>query len=619
MCGLWCTVGRRIGREVLDPVRSRGPDGEGWREIATPAGPVVLGHRRLAIYDLSDASAQPFESGDGRFVVVFNGAIYNFQDLRRELEARRVEFRTAGDTEVLVEAWRVWGSEALDRFDGMFAFLLLDRRELRLHAVRDRLGEKPLLSASDGRGAIHFGSDLRQFRRLAEVDWRLDEAAAARFLNYGEIDRTDRTLVRGVRRVPAGSRLELDLSSPEALAAGLSADPRRWWLVADRPAPADAADPQALRARLIASVRTRMVADVPSGVCLSGGLDSTIVARTAAAGGASVACVSAVFEARDAAGRDLSEAPFVAAAVEGAPLTVFRLSPSAEDTVDALDRIVGAQGEPIPTTSVCVQWFVFREARARGLKVMLDGQGADELFGGYPSMLGAWLADRLRQGPLAWARGLEDLIRVDPTLDRRTLVRATWAAAPERSRIALRRLRGDWPPRDVPAPGVEPSPREDHGGAGTFDRLSRRLLAAELLPSLLRFEDRNSMAHGVETRLPFLAAEVIDAALAIPAAVKVRGGWRKDVLRQAFWNDLPPAVRDRRSKLGFVAPHDVWAAGALGDRLREILADAEARRVGPARRGALSEAAASVGASGLANERAFRYAAFVRWRDLYGL
>ena len=619
MCGIWASIGLPADPRAIAAVAHRGPDGEGAVTLATPAGPLVFGHRRLAIYDTSPRGAQPMVRGP--LTIVFNGAIYNFKALRTELQSLGEVFETDTDTEVLLAALDRWGTAGLPRLNGMFAFALHDARAQTLTVARDRFGEKPLHVAAIGKGRA-FASEIGQLLAVAPDLARLDRRRAGDFLNFGVVDTDDQTFFADVKRFPAAHVAVIDLDKADAALA-----PLRYW----RPPPVDKAlvrpetAAEALAPALRAAVALRLGADVKVGTCLSGGLDSTYIARTAdALRGPRLdpfVCVSAVFDGDDLAGASLSERPFVEAALAGGNFAPHLLAPDDGDVASAFDAIVRAQGEPFASASICAQYFVFAEARRAGVKVMLDGQGADELFAGYAGMIGPRLADLAGSGDIAgWRDTMQTLGAPGGDVSTRDLFRATWVSAlSEDMRRTLASLRGRWPPVNLLAPGVAPPPTVRDGPGGRLDALIRRLVTHASLPGLLRYEDRNAMAHGVESRLPFLDAEAADLALRIPASAKIADGETKRVLRLAAADVTPDVILRRRRKLGFVAPQDRWLAGALGDVARDALATA--RRdwgdlIAPA---ALDGLDARLGSDAESGARAFRVLSFVRWATLHGV
>lgn len=573
MCGFWVSIGLPRLPAAIDPIRRRGPDQCGSLDRRTAAGTLRLVHRRLAISDLSERSSQPFTVEGEAGSLVWNGALYDFRERRAHLQSQGRRLRSEGDTEVLAHLLAERGLDALADLDAMFALAWYSRRNNTLILARDRFGEKPLLWAS-GRGPegswFAAGSDLRQFLAIPRFERRINASQAADFLNFGAADAPDETFLQGVHRVRAGCAIELDLSSPEAL--------RRSVTVGDRPWPGAKLSPiqglgsenaasEAVLSALSESIRLRIASsDVPYGACVSGGLDSTLVVALIKRLGGHPVGVSALVD-----DPSMSERPWVNAVQDELALECVEVMANASLAASALEPTLVAQGEPVPNTSAILQWMVFQAAKERGLKVMLDGQGADELFGGYPSMLGVWLADQLKsEGPLAWARAVRALTADDSGLRAPDLHRATFRAlVPERARRVALGLAGKWPPAGLIAHGSPPPARRPV----SFQALCDRLIEQDSLPTLLRYEDRNAMDHGVETRLPYLAPQVASLAAGIPSAFKVRGGWRKAPLRDAAAGLIPRFVRDRRRKLGFTTPHEAWMAGPVGDICRAYVSD----------------------------------------------
>lgn len=626
MCGIWASIGlsadSRSDRAGLAAAAHRGPDGEALLQIDTPAGRLVLGHRRLSIYDLDARAAQPMRIGP--LTGLFNGSLYNFAEVRDELAAVGVTFATTGDCEVLLQAWLRWGPQAMARFDGMFAALVHDARDQTLHLVRDRFGEKPLHVMALADGGMVAASEIRQFAAAGLLrEARIEADVLSRFLTLGTAEMGAQTFVRGVRRVLPGTHEVWDLSGPRPVvrpAVVLLAGPGR---------PDTAlADPrvaaEALRAALKTAVQNRLMADVQVGACLSGGLDSSTIVRLSAdllPAGTQIRTFCAVFDETDGSGRDLSERPYALAAADHPAIDLQFVSPADQDVADAMPTLVALQGEPFAHTSILAQHFVFKAARAAGVVAMLDGQGADELFGGYTGMLGHALADiLLERGPGAWRTALRALAEHSGEADTAGLRRATLnAILPERLRRAVSRLRGRWPDPWQLTRAEPPLANLRQPDLGHLDSLVRDLVSAASLPGLLRYEDRNAMAVAIETRLPFLAAPVADLAMRMPVGVKVREGWTKAVLRDAAEGIVPELIVRRRQKLGFVSPHDRWMAGPLRDWARSGFAHAEARFGDLLADGIVSRLEGRVGIDPVANAVGFRLACAGHWAAGLGL
>jgi asparagine synthase (glutamine-hydrolysing) len=560
MCGLCGVVelGRPPDRASvdgwLDELAHRGPDGRG---VFADDG-VCLGHLRLAIIDLSDAGLQPM--ADGELQLLHNGEIYNYVELRDELRAKGHSFSTGTDSEVILRAYREWGEACVERFNGMWAFAIWDGSRRTLFASRDRFGIKPLYyRLEDGRFA--FASEPWALRRSGA-----NLAAVHDYLEQGYLDQEETTFFAGVVRLPPAHSLSF---GPEGLRI------RRYWSLEPTEPPADAV--AAVRETFLDAVRLQLRSDVPVGTCLSGGIDSSSIAVAVAHQGVEhQKTVTAYF---DDAGFD--ERAYARAVVDRTGAEAHWVTFDADDLVRDLPAIVQAQGEPFGSTSICAGWYVMREARRAGLTVMLDGQGGDEVLAGYRASFGYRLSDLLRAGRLAEAT--QELRSFTQTHGPR------WAAValatphvPERVRLGARgRLRGASPLvsaelRSASAPAHE-------NGAVFPDRLRRQLhvlLTRRGLPELLRYEDRNSMAHSLEARVPLLDHRLVQLAFSLPGDELIRRGETKSVLRRALGDLLPPAVRARRDKLGFVTPEARFLRGSLGELAADVFASQSFRERG---------------------------------------
>jgi asparagine synthase (glutamine-hydrolysing) len=567
MCGICGVVAlgkpaeRDVARAMLARLQHRGPDGVG--EFFAEG--VALCHARLAIIDLTEGGHQPFASDDGALQLLHNGEIFNYIELRRELEAHGHRFRSRTDTEVVLAAYEQWGERCVERFNGMWAFALWDGRRRTLFCSRDRFGIKPFAYRWDGRRLV-FASEPRAL--LADPLLRAEPnlRAVRDFIEQGYTDHRDETFFAGVSQLPAGHNLILDQD-------GLRTE--RWWELVPGEPPADPV--AAFRELFVDSVRLRLRSDVPLGTALSGGLDSSAVAvtidhllRTEVESARPVGERQETFTAYfDDPGHDERHyADAVARRIVSRP---HQLTFTAEDLVRMLPEVVTAQGEPFGSTSIVAQWFVMRAAAAAGLKVMLDGQGGDETLAGYVTTTRAYrFADLAAGGDL---RTLTREVRAAGAGPAGTMQALLTPFLPARSRWLLRARRGRSDlllhPRLRGRPDVPPPP------TGRFpDRLRSQyhvVLTQLGLPELLRYEDRNTMAHSLEGRVPFLDHRLVELLYGLPATDLYDHGVTKRVLRRALSDLLPPEVRDRRDKLGFVTPEQRFMRGALGRFARQVL------------------------------------------------
>lgn len=577
MCGIYGSVGFEPEPERLDRVAHRGPDGRGWRTFESHAGPVALGHRRLAIIDVSDAGLQPMNDASGRYHLVYNGELYNYLELRDELRARGEVFSSQSDTEVLLRAYMVWGPDALSRFRGMFAFLIWDNLQKVLFAARDRYGIKPLYVADTAMG-LAFGSEIKQLVGLPGLSGRMNIARVHDFLASGISDHTDETLFDGIDQVRGGECLLADLST------GSIVTRRRRWYAIDTGETAfeDEEAAERFRALLEESVRLHLRSDVPVGSCLSGGLDSSsivcLMAREPAfVGGTTINTVSACYTEKS-----VNEKPFMEAVIGHVGARGHYLYPRADDVFQKASDLTWYQDEPFGSTSIFAQWCVFDVARQIGVKVMLDGQGADEQLAGYHNGFHYYLAMLLRQGQLTEAyRTLISRRDVHGTPIGNQLARAMVPLLAPGMQQMVRDRRSaitqhDWLGTEL---------IRSRGNAEGAQALASRLLDlpdvrdirtlclnqtfASNLQMLLHWEDRNSMAHGIEARVPFLDHPLVEFSLALGNSHKFKGAETKRVLRHAMRGVLPEAVRMRQDKLGFATPEETWFRGPLKGRMTE--------------------------------------------------
>ncbi|HEY7543580.1 MAG TPA: asparagine synthase (glutamine-hydrolyzing), partial [Blastocatellia bacterium] len=370
-------------------IAHRGPDGEGvWKRASEQSPYVALGHRRLAIIDLSDAAAQPMSSDDGSLHITYNGEIYNYVELMTELEALGHVFRSRSDTEVILRAYEQWGAGCLDRFNGMFAFAIWDERKRELFAARDRFGEKPFhYSWNPQTGFFAFASEIKSLLALSEVDSSINDRALYRFIAFQELAGSDRTLWRGVKRLPHAHFLKLRWRGDR-----FDLTIRRYWDIdLEREENMTLTEAAARLRELFAdSIRLRLRSDVPVGSSLSGGLDSSAVVcqihALGAAGG------QKTFSARmeDPA---LDEGQYIKAVLDQTGIEGHEVWPSSAELERIFPRLCYHLEEPFLSTSQFAQHLVMRLAAEHGVTVLLDGQGADELMAGYKPYFLARYAD----------------------------------------------------------------------------------------------------------------------------------------------------------------------------------------------------------------------------------
>jgi asparagine synthase (glutamine-hydrolysing) len=557
-------------------VTHRGPDAEGIHI----EGPIGLGHRRLSIIDLSEAAQEPIASEDESLWLVFNGEIYNFRELRRSLESRH-HFRSQGDAEVILHLYEEHGDEAVRALDGMFAFALWDARKRRLLLARDRTGKKPLFYHDSPR-LFAFASEAKSLLAHPAVPHQRDESALPLYLTYGYVP-TPQTLYRGIRSLPAAHLLV-------ATEAGLEG-PSPYWQVRFRNGEVadDREAEERFRSLLRRAVERRLVADVPLGAFLSGGLDSSsVVALMAETAGGRVRTFTIGF----AGAKEYDEREHARVVVErfGTEHTEFVVEPR---TLDLVDRLVWHHDGPFGDSSAIPTYLLSELTRSR-VTVALNGDGGDEIFAGYLRLYGGAISERLprwafraaasmlgllpepadRKHPLRFAKRFAEAGSL-PLAERYLRWNGYFTSGlPDLLRPELHAHAG----RERLLASYRESLERDAGlptGGGRVSALSRllQLNFETYLPDDLHVKmDRTSMAHALETRSPFLDTALVEFGASLPDRLRMRLGKGKVLLRRAMKGVLPKSILSR-SKMGFGAPLGAWFRGELRGLVKERLLD----------------------------------------------
>ena len=582
MCGIAAIIGRGGYRPerwrleaMTDALRHRGPDDQGYHE----SGSVGFGFRRLAILDLTVEGHQPMPSHDGRYVIIYNGEIYNYLELRQELEARGQRFRSTGDTEVLLAAYAEWGPACLSRLNGMWAFLIHDVEQGTVFGARDRFGVKPLYYCRT-REAVLFASELKAFAPSGLYQPTLNWRSVARYLDSARMDDTTETFFAGIEQVPAGHCFTLDAQGELRM--------QSYWSLPEEAAeaPADAAEQFA--ALFEDAVRLRLRSDVPVGVCLSGGMDSTsIICAMARQWPAPVREQPLYAFSFNAA--EFDETPQLEATIRQTGATLVPLTLTGRQYWDSFGEVLAAQDEPVHSMTAVVGFRLMKLAREHGVTVVLNGQGSDETIAGYPTfflhywhtLLGAHRYPTLLReiGRFAAVHGIKRRQAVQSVLRYGLLWRLGALNGYRRLSGANRRQRLAQHPQFTPELTAHlPSERP------RYPRNLRESLIEALtespLPLYLRVEDRNSMAHSVEARLPFMDYRLVSLLFTLPPDQKTRGPWNKYILREAMRGRIPEVVRARPQKFGFPVPVREWIATGLYEPLHALLSGKAARERG---------------------------------------
>lgn len=542
----------------------RGPDGQGLVIEQFAGGTLLLAHQRLSIIDLSDAAGQPMAYQDRKGWLTYNGELYNYLELRDELACAGERFSTRSDTEVLLAALHSWGPRrALERFNWMGAFAWFDREACRLVLACDAGSEKPLYYFADGQTLV-FASEVKSILILLARKFELDRDVVGRFVFQGLSDSTSKSMFRDISRLPAGTFATVDLKGAD-----------------HQPAPQPYSSPgclgepgaiplerfqEELRELLVDSVRIRLRSDVPVGVLLSGGIDSS-----------SIAAISQLVLGREATPKLLSVVSEDRRFDESAHIAVMEhhLHQSAEKVVlradprrlvDELSTVNWYNDGPVSALSAVGHFKLMERARQLGVTVVLSGQGADEILLGYRKFLGFYLQSLLRRRRFGKALSvLGGFLRNRTILTQFNLADAkryigARSASPPHAPESGGGLEGGW------LRGWNPASL----GLGSGSLADRQLLDLKYfsVPSLCHYEDRMSMANGREIRLPFLDSRLIDLLLRAPDDYKLRDGWTKYALRKAMEPLLPPSICWRKDKQGFANPQSEWLKNELREGVR---------------------------------------------------
>ncbi|MBI3631234.1 MAG: asparagine synthase (glutamine-hydrolyzing) [Candidatus Sungbacteria bacterium] len=534
---------------------------------------VLFGHRRLSILDLSESGRCPMSYDGGRLWITYNGEVYNYIELREELKGLGYRFTTGTDTEVILAAYRAWGMECLHRFNGMWAFALLDVEKSILFCARDRLGVKPFYYHWDG-SLFSFGSEIKQLLALDRVSKEMHAGVLFDFLTFDTYGcNSEQTFYRDVLDMRGGHYLIVPLKNND----GWAPRPVQWWDIDLRRKEAGRTDRQYADRYLELfedSVRLRLRSDVPLGTCLSGGLDSSgivcIVDRLLHKAG--VEGLQKTFTAvSDNPAFD--EREYAQAVIDATRVDPSFVLPTPGRLLQDLERLLWHQDEPFLSTSIFAGWCVYGLAREKGVKVTLDGQGPDEMLGGYYTfMYAALLAENAANlcvgTALRNAQGVHDTLGFSyPRIARDFLREVGKGLLPVSMMSSLRKARTLFQPAFFDR-GVresvflkeraELSEWRRKAGGSRFDRLLYRFTKHDSLPGILRQVDRNSMAFSIEARLPFLDYRLVEYTFSLPNEQKLLGGVAKQVYRRALSGIIPDKIRDRTHKLGFVTAESEW-------------------------------------------------------------
>lgn len=612
MCGISAIIPitsfPQITGENTDIIRHRGPDDEGHlfitdEGILSYGGPdtpnsvfetefekkvskgnfpksyqLYLGHRRLSIIDLSPHGHQPMSYGGGRYWIVFNGEIYNYLEIKEELLEKGYQFFSHSDTEVILASYAEWGRECFHKFIGMWALVIYDAHNQTLIGSRDRFGIKPLYYWFSPKGFLTIGSEIKQFTVLP--GWRpvLNSQCAYDFLIHGIIDHTHETLFQNVFQLRGGENFYLDIKKIDH-----SLPIEKWYTIKPDPhiSQTEKCHIQYLT-KLKDSINIHLRSDVPVGSCLSGGLDSSAIVsliyqnKQANAHNKKQQTFSACSEQKQ-----WDESEYIHEVLEDKKITAHYVIPNAKGLFNSLKELLWYQDEPFASTSIYAQWLVFQSARENNIKVLLDGQGADEFIGGYHYFHDINVANLILKGKFRallteivaihekHSRGYLEILRsslyyilCNSKFGKFFLINF------EKENLTPEWLNYKKLMAEVSLPLLLQDPEYD---MSLFNRYCIHQTFFASLPALLHYEDRNSMAHSLESRVPYLDNRLVEFIINLDEKCKIHRGITKYIMRKALNSILPDKVRCRMDKMGFVTPEEYWIKIENQDLFKEYL------------------------------------------------
>lgn len=553
MCGISGIINKNnhsVEPEIMAPMTNlithRGPDGFGYYYGEYFA----LGHRRLSIIDLSEAGHQPMNYMD-KYTLTYNGEIYNYLEIKHELEKEGYLFHSHTDTEVILASYDKWGKECVNRFNGMWAFALFDKEKNILFCSRDRFGVKPFYY-NDKIEVFLFGSEIKQLL-LFHPTKKVNKNILTDYLLYGLEEHTDETFFTDIKRLKPSHNLTYDLSCHTYIIEPyFSLTPRK-----NLDSLSEEQSISKLHSVLNDAIKLRLRSDVRVGTCLSGGLDSSSIAAIASHQYFQKTQESFIAIHAKSVESKTDESQYARLLADHCNLNLIITEPSLESISEIIDEVVYTQEEPFGGPSIIMQYFVMKTAKEHNCIVMLDGQGADEILFGYENYYVFYFASLLKNGKIY--RYLSELVNLKNfKLSKLQILLSSFITL---FRNELSKFEMIF--RKKALPFIVPIKRKRLNPLFEFTNFKEfqiREVTTKNLPHLLRYEDKNSMRHGVETRLPFVDYRVVQTAISINNHLKFKDGFLKYILRKTVQGLLPDAIVWRTDKFGFEAPTDTWIA-----------------------------------------------------------
>lgn len=569
MCGISLIISKNSDRNILnrvssmnDAIKHRGPDGDGIHFYKNAS----IGHRRLSVIDLSENGAQPMSYSDD-LVITYNGEIYNYIEIKKELIQKGYRFKSNTDTEVILASYREWGQNCVKRFNGMWAFALIDKKEDIIFCSRDRFGVKPFYFYNDGKKFV-AGSEIKQILPFLNST-QVNQSVLEIFLLTQSNDLNEETFFKDIFKLNQSENLIFNLKTNEMKTS-------RYFDIEKMSfnGKSDEEIQHGYNEVLTDAIRLRLRSDVKVGTCLSGGLDSSTIAAKA----------SQLYESDNrfnafhgkAIEPQWDESNYAKDVSERSNIDLHIVSPSSEQFINAIDDVVALQEEPFPGTSIFMGYFVFQKAKEQGCTVLLDGQGGDETLLGYEKYISPFLYHELvNYGPLQFIKSMQSCYKNNANLTsgnfgNLTLLKYFAGLYFPKLRDIYSRLRSSFYKHKSEENKAGEMMRKISNKSRDLFELQKHEIYKTVLPVLLKWEDKNSMRFSIETRLPFIDYRHVNYALSMPAKFKINNGWTKYSLRKYSEQLLPDNVLWRKNKFGFAAPEKTWFFSNKDKFLSEI-------------------------------------------------
>lgn len=600
MCGIAGIVNKSKGDidqnlllTMAKTLAHRGPDDEKfiifdskntkWRlfkrnEPQDFKGNIGFAHRRLSIIDLSELASQPMKDEEGSLWIIYNGEIFNYLEIRNELVKLGHRFHTQSDTEVIIEAYKEYGKDCLKKFNGMWAFVIYDLRKNIIFGARDRFGIKPFFYHSSDK-YFSFASEIKALLRLPWISAEPFLPVIKDYLFYSRVNTSKYTFFKEIYELEAGHLLEIDLN------AGFDFKLSKWWDLKENLSTTpknETENFEKFRDLFLSAVKLRLRGDVPVGTCLSGGLDSSAIVSLANPflREGNQKTFSAVYP-----GFEFDESSYVNEIANNYNLIPHKISFNGKNLLNDLDNVISAHDEPFTSTSMYAQWKVFQLAKQNGVTVTLDGQGADELLAGYPYFKMVYWSELFQK--FAIPRFFKEISSDSKSIPEffLNLIMSFSGFLPHRRMIAFASAKDpqyhtSWINKEyfrethLPHPPIKKM---------LDSRLNQRLyeiFSFDGLPALIRYGDRNSMGHSIESRMPFLDYRLVSYIFSLSSEFKIRKGFSKYILRKALKEDIPAKISERKDKIGFETPEALWYRNELKDFISDIVNSSSVKKRG---------------------------------------